>query len=230
MATRGIKAAPRGKPSGLPFHAQFTDIAPPAGLKAITICGHPKRADYVIEAMGCGCAFFDYDNDGWLDVLVLTGSRSGDPPADASNRLYKNNRDGTFTDVTEKAGLFRTGYWYGVAVGDYDNNGFEDLFITGYPQNALYKNKGNGTFAEVTKEAGLLNAEARFGSGCTFVDYDRDGKLDLFVSNYVLFDPKSIPRAGDISSCNDEKEFLRAARPSLWASLPVSQQRRRHIP
>ena len=207
MATRGMKAAPRGKPSGLPFHARFTDIAAPAGLEAITISGHRDRADYVIEAMSGGCAFFDYDNDGWLDVLVLTGSRSGDPPADASNRLYKNNRDGTFTDVTREAGLFRTGYWYGVAVGDYDNDGFEDVFISGYPQNALYKNRGDGTFADVTKEAGLVNAEARFGSGCTFVDYDRDGKLDLFVSNYVLFDPKTVPRAGDISSCNDEKVF-----------------------
>src|SRR5947209_13092959 len=114
MATRGVKAGPRGKPSGLPFHARFTDIGLSAGLKAITVCGHPKRADYVIEAMGSGCAFFDYDNDGWLDILVLTGSRFGDPPASASNRLYKNNRDGTFTDVTQKSGLFRTGYWYGV--------------------------------------------------------------------------------------------------------------------
>ena len=161
MATRGVKAAPRRKPSGLPFHARFTDVAAHAGLKAITVCGHPKRADYVIEAMGCGCAFFDYDNDGWLDILVLTGSRSGDPAGNASNRLYKNNRDGTFTDVTEKAGLFRTGYWYGVTVGDYDNDGFEDLFITGYPHNVLYKNNGNGTFTDVTKEAGLVNARSR---------------------------------------------------------------------
>jgi enediyne biosynthesis protein E4 len=207
MATRGVKAGPRGKPSGLPFHARFTDVGLTAGLKAITICGHPKRADYVIEAMGCGCAFFDYDNDGWLDILVLTGSRFDDPPAGASNRLYRNNRDGTFTDVTEKAGLFRTGYWYGVTVGDYNNDGFEDLFLTGYPQNALFKNNGNGTFTDSTKKAGLLNAQARFGSGCTFVDYNRDGRLDLFVSNYVLFDPKSVPRAGDISSCNNEKVF-----------------------
>jgi hypothetical protein len=207
MATRGVKAAPRGKPSGLPFHSRFTDIAAQAGLKAVTVSGHARRADYVIEAMGCGCAFFDFDNDGWLDVLILTGSRPGDPPADASNRLYKNNRDGTFTDVTEKAGLFRTGYWYGVTVGDYDNDGLEDLFLTGYPQNALYKNNGNGTFTDVTKQAGLVNAEPRFGSGCTFVDYDRDGKLDLFVSNYVTFDPKVVPRAGDISSCNQEKVF-----------------------
>ena len=207
MATRNVKAGPRGKPSGLPFRARFTDVALSAGLNAITVCGHPKRSDYVIEAMGCGCAFFDYDNDGWLDIIVLTGSRFGDPPADASNLLYKNNRDGTFTDVTEKAGLFRTGYWYGVTVGDYSNDGFEDLFLTGYPQNVLYKNNGNGTFTDCTKEADLLNAQSRFGSGCAFVDYDRDGKLDLFVSNYVLFDPKSVPRAGDISSCNNEKVF-----------------------
>src|SRR5450755_3481528 len=207
MASRGVKAGPRGKASGLPFHACFTDIGARAGLKAPTICGHPKRADYVIEAMGCGCAFLDFDNDGWLDILVLTGSRSGDPPSDASNRLYKNNRDGTFLDVTREAGLFRTGYWYGVAVGDYNNDGFEDVFLTGYPHNALFKNNGNGTFSDVTKEAGLPGADARFGSGCTFVDYDRDGRLDLFVSNYVLFDPSTVPRAGDISSCNNEKVF-----------------------
>ncbi len=157
--------------------------------------------------MGCGCAFFDYDNDGWLDILVLTGSRLGDPPAGASNRLYKNNRDGTFTDVTAKAGLLRSGFWYGVAVGDYNNDGCEDFFLTGYPNNALYRNNGDGTFTDVTKEAGLLNPEPRFGSGCTFVDYDRDGHLDLFVSNYLLFDPKAVPRAGELSSCNSERVF-----------------------
>lgn len=223
MATRGVHAGPRLKGSGLPFRARFTDVAAIAGLHSPTICGHPKRADYVIEAMGCGCAFFDYDNDGWLDILVLTGSRDGDPPADASNRLYKNNRDGTFTDVTAKSGLFRTGYWYGVTVGDYNNDGFEDLFLTGYPNNALYRNNGNGTFTDVTKEAGLLNSEPRFGSGCTFVDYDRDGHLDLFVSNYLLFDPKSVPRAGELSSCNVEKVFcgprgLPYGRHSLYAN------------
>lgn len=207
MASRGLKAGPHRKPSGLPFGARLTDVAAHAGLKTVTVSGHPNRADYVIEAMGCGCAFFDYDNDGWLDILVLTGTRFGDAPEDASNRLYKNNRDGTFSDVTHEAGLFRTGYWYGVTIGDYNNDGFEDLFLTGYPQNALYKNNGNGVFTEVTKEAGLSNATARFGSGCAFLDYDRDGRLDLFVSNYVLFDPKSVPRAGDMASCNNEKVF-----------------------
>src|SRR5437867_6350629 len=90
MASRAVKAAPRGKPSGLPFQSRFTDVARQAGLKEVVVCGHPDRADYVIEAMGCGAAFFDYDNDGWLDILVLSGSRFGDPPPNASNRLYKN--------------------------------------------------------------------------------------------------------------------------------------------
>jgi hypothetical protein len=202
MASRGAKAAPRGKPSGLPFHARFTDVAHLAGIKAPVVCGHPRRADYVIEAMSCGAAFFDYDNDGWLDILVLTGSRFGDPPADSSQRLYKNNRDGTFSDVTGKAGLFRAGYQYGVTIGDYNNDGFEDLFITGWGQNILYRNNGDGTFSDVTKEAGLWNATPRFGSGCTFLDYDRDGMLDLFVSNYVTFDPDRVPRAGTSGSCN----------------------------
>ena len=207
MASRGIKAAPRGKPSGLPFHARFTDVAAQAGLQNAVISGHREKADYVLEAMSCGAAFFDYDNDGWLDILILSGSRFGDPPPDASTRLYKNNRDGTFTDVTRKAGLFRTGYSYGVTVGDYNNDGFEDLFLTGWGQNALYRNNGDGTFTEVTKEAGLVNAQPRFGSGCAFVDYDRDGRLDLFVSNYLSFDMNSVPRAGQSKSCNVEGVF-----------------------
>jgi hypothetical protein len=201
MASRNVKTAPRGKPSGLPFHARFVDVAHSAGLKEIVLCGHSDRNDYIIEAMGCGVAFFDYDNDGWLDILVLSGSRFGDPVPTASNRLYKNNRDGTFHDVTEKAGLFRTGYAYGVTVGDYNNDGFEDLFFTYWGKNVLYRNNGNGTFTDVTREAGLWNAQNRFGTGCAFVDYDRDGKLDLFVSSYVAFDLESVPRAGGTGSC-----------------------------
>ena len=204
MASRGIRAAPRGRFSGLPFGAWFTDVAAGAGIKTPVISGHPRRADYVIEAMSCGVAFLDYDNDGWLDILVLTGSRFGDPPTDASNRLYRNNRDGTFTDVTRKAGLFRTGYHYGVTIGDYNNDGFEDLFLTGWGQNVLYRNNGDGTFTDATREAGLLSAQPRFGSGCAFVDYDRDGRLDLFVSNYLTFDIDSVPRAGQSNSCSEK--------------------------
>jgi enediyne biosynthesis protein E4 len=207
MTTRGLKPAPRGKPSGIPFNGHFKDVAQSAGLKEISVGGHPDRADYVIEAMGSGAAFFDYDNDGWLDILVLTGSRYGDPPSDASNRLYKNNRNGTFTDVTKEAGLFRAGYFFGVTIGDYNNDGFDDVLISGWPQNVLYRNNGNGTFTDMTKEAGLLNPEPRFGTGCTFVDYDRDGKLDLFVSNYLAFAMKLVPRAGEKPGCNPQGVF-----------------------
>jgi hypothetical protein len=202
MASRSVKPAPRAKPSGIPFHARFTDVARQAGLKEVVTAGHADHNDYIVECMSCGVAFFDYDNDGWLDILVLSGSRFGDPPPTASNRLYKNNRNGTFTDVTEKAGLFRTGYAYGVTVGDYNNDGFEDLFLTYWGHNVLYRNNGDGTFTDVTKETGLLNPHSRFGSGCAFVDYDRDGKLDLFVSNYLVFDPNSVPRAGSSASCD----------------------------
>lgn len=202
MASRSVKAARRAAPSGRPFHARFTDVSARAGLKHTVIAGHSDRADYIIEVVSCGVAFLDFDNDGWLDIFVLSGSRFGDPPPAASNRLYKNNRDGTFTDVTEKAGLFRTGYAYGVTVGDYDNDGYDDLFITYWGQNVLYRNNGDGTFTDVTREANLFSEKTRFGSGCTFVDYDRDGKLDLFVSNYVIFDYQSVPRAGSAGSCN----------------------------
>lgn len=201
MASRGVKPAPRGKPSGLPFHARFTDVARDAGLDGEVVGGHLDRTDYIIETMCCGAAFFDYDNDGWLDILVLSGSRFGDPSPTASNRLYKNNRDGTFTDVTKQAGLFRTGYAYGVTVGDYNNDGFEDLFITCWGQNVLYRNNGDGTFTEVTREAGLLNDKPRWGSGCAFLDYDRDGNLDLFVANYVDFDMDAIPRPDQAGAC-----------------------------
>ncbi len=202
MASRGVKAAPRPKPSSLPFHARFTDVARQAGLSQITVCGHAGHAEYITEVMSCGAAFFDFDNDGWIDILVLSGSRTGDPPAAASNRLYKNNRDGTFTDVTRRSGLFRTGYAYGVTIGDYDNDGFEDLFITYWGQNVLYHNNGDGTFTDVTEKSGLLQPTQRFGSGCCFVDYDRDGRLDLFVSNYVTFDEKIVPRPTDTGACN----------------------------
>ena len=202
MATRGVRAQPRGKPSGLPFHARFTDVAAQAGLRSPIIYGPVDEMDYILESMGCGVAFLDYDNDGWLDIFLLSGTRRAGPVEGASNRLYKNNRDGTFTDVTAKAGLTRQGWACGVTVGDYNNDGFEDLFITGWPQNTLYRNNGDGTFSDVTEKAGLLHPGNRWGTGCTWVDYDRDGHLDLFVANYLVFDFDKIPPLGKDPACN----------------------------
>lgn len=173
--------------SGRPY-TKFTDVAATAGLNAPMIYGGVDRIRYIVESMGGGCAFFDYDNDGWMDIFLLGGTRLEGAPAEATNRLYKNNRDGTFTDVTMKAGLHSAGWACGVCVGDYNNDGFEDLFCTYYGQNRLYRNNGDGTFTDVTKQAGLLESGRRFGTGCSFVDYNRDGHLDLFVANYVEFD------------------------------------------
>lgn len=221
MASRGVRPQPRGKPSGLPFHARFTDVASSAGLHAPVIYGPPDRMDYILESMGCGVAFLDYDNDGWLDIFLLSGTRRQGPVEGATNRLYKNNRDGTFTDVTAKAGLVRQGWAFGVTVADYNNDGFEDLFITGWPQNTLYRNNGDGTFTDVTAAAGLLHSGNRWGTGCTWVDYDRDGRLDLFVSNYVVFDFNTIPPAGKNPNCNYKGVAVNCGPRGLVAERPI---------
>jgi hypothetical protein len=187
-----------GTPDG-PFH--FTDIAATAGLTAPVVYGNPDKKKYILETNGCGIAFFDYDHDGWLDLFVPGGSQLAGAPPGTSNRLYKNNRDGTFTDVTNKAGLERAVWASGVCIGDYNNDGFDDLFLSCWGQNILYRNNGNGTFTDVTKEAGLLHSKPEWGAGCTFTDYNRDGFLDLFVSTYLNFDLKTAPLPGATENC-----------------------------
>ena len=209
ISSRGIKAQPRGKPSGRPFSARLTDVAKQAGLTHPIVYGGVDRKSYIIEVVGCGVAFIDYDNDGWTDLFVLSGTRLEEAPDGVTNRLYKNNRDGTFTDVTAKAGLVRNGWASAVTVGDYDNDGFDDLFITYYGHNVLYHNNGDGTFSDTTVKAGLNQEAVRYSSGCSWVDYDRDGRLDLFVANYLNTTLEKLPKPGQNADCT-------------WKGVPVN--------
>jgi hypothetical protein len=193
------------KPTKAAPFSRFVDVSANAGLTQTMFYGDSAHNTYIVEVNGAGCAFFDYDNDGWMDAFILGGRRLEGVPPGAGNRLYHNNRDGTFTDVTAKAGLTEAGWACGVCVGDYNNDGFEDLYLTYYGQNRLYRNNGDGTFTDATEKAGLRDARTRFGSGCTFVDYNRDGLLDLFVSNYVDIDLATAPKPSmQVPNCNFE--------------------------
>jgi hypothetical protein len=193
LLPRLLRAGQTATSHSAPF-SRFTDVAAQAGLTQPIVYGSPGDVTYIIESMGGGCAFFDYDNDGWMDIFILGGRRLDEIPPGSGNRLYHNNRDGTFSDVTAKAGLSDPGWAVGVCVGDYNNDGCEDLFLTYYGHNRLYRNNGDGTFTDVTAQAGLLHPGNRFGAGCTFLDYNRDGHLDLFVANYVNFDLATAPK------------------------------------
>ena len=212
MAARARSADPA------PWPVSFVDVAERAGLRFPSIYGGLQQKRFIIETNGAGVALLDYDADGWLDALVLSGTRLAEgaraeaawPAGQApTNRLYRNNRDGTFADVTERAGLRRTGWASSVCAGDYDNDGGLDLFVTYYGHNVLYRNRGDGSFEDVTAKAGLASAEVRWGSGCTFVDYDRDGRLDLFVANYLVLDLAAAPEPGKGANC-------------VWKGIPVN--------
>lgn len=183
--------------------AYFEDIAEKARLVDDIVFGEDQVKKYILETTGTGVAIFDYDNDGWPDIFIVNGSRLAAIPkgSEPTNHLYHNNRDGTFTDVTEKAGLKSAGWGQGVCVGDYDNDGFEDLYVTYYGKNRLYHNEGNGTFKDVSESAGVAGTGAEWGTGCAFIDYDRDGLLDLVVSNYVDFKISTAPLPGQNAAC-----------------------------
>jgi len=198
---------PKSNPKPL---AHFTDIAKKAGLTTPVVFGGVDTKKYIIETTGTGVAIFDYDNDGWPDIFIVNGT-SLDAPASGklpTSHLYHNNHDGTFTDVTKKAGLTHSGWGQGVCVGDYDNDGWEDLYVTYYGKNILYHNNGDGSFTEVSEKAGVAGSGKAWGNGCAFVDYDRDGHLDLMVANYVDFDLSTAPAPGERASC-------------VWKGVPV---------
>jgi hypothetical protein len=188
-------ASPKQDPQAEDLGVTFLNVARESGLNAKTIFGGEHKNKYLLETTGCGVAFYDYDNDGWLDIFLVNGSRlegfpSGNEP---TSHLFRNNRDGTFTDVTVKAGVAHSGWGQGVCIGDYDNDGWEDLFVTYFGKNVLYHNNGDGTFTDFSQKAGVAGKVTRWNTGCAFVDYDRDGRLDLFVANYIDLDLATAP-------------------------------------
>jgi hypothetical protein len=172
----------------------FVNVAREAGLVAETVYGGRDANRYLLETTGCGVALIDIDNDGWLDVFLVNGTTLEGFPrgAEPTARLYRNRGNGTFDDVTVRAGLQQHGWGQGACVGDYDADGFDDLYVTYWGQNRLYRNRGDGTFDHVTERAGLATPR-RWGAGCAFLDYDRDGRLDLFAANYIDMALESTP-------------------------------------
>jgi enediyne biosynthesis protein E4 len=196
----------RGGRLGQPVASQgtwFADLARQAGLDAFRdTCGSIAK-DYLVETVGSGVALFDYDGDGLLDIFLVNGSsfKILDNPRlpRPSSRLFRNNGNGTFTDVTEQSGLINRGWGMGVAVADFDNDGHPDVFVTNFGQNRLFHNNGNGTFTDITRDAGVEGGN--WSTGCAWGDYDRDGRLDLYVARYVDFNRANIPKPGANSYC-----------------------------
>ncbi len=210
--------------AALPPGPDFRDIARDAGLTASFPNGGEKTKEYIIETTGSGIAFIDYDNDGYLDIFVLSGEGG-------TNRMYHNDRNGHFTDVTAELGLTSSGWAEGVCAGDYDNDGYTDLFVTYWGQNRLYHNLNGKRFEDVTAGAHLTQDRVRYNTGCAFLDYDGDGHLDLFVANYLKFDFATTPKPGSNPYC-----FYRSMAVNCGPrGLPVRkepalpQQRRRHF-
>jgi hypothetical protein len=215
-AFQGMAGSTRpAKPSNVqtnlpPIHVDFRDVAEEAGLTALNVNGGRDSKKYILETTGNGVAIFDADNDGWMDVFIVNGTTLDGTSGGghATSHLYRNLGGLRFEDVTAKSGLGHTGWGQGVCVGDYDNDGRRDVMVTYYGHSVLYHNEGGGVFRDVTREAGLSSEVIRWDTGCSFFDYDLDGKLDLVVTGYVEFDPDKVPTPGASSNC-------------LWKGMPV---------
>ncbi len=187
----------------------FVDIAKNAGLTVPNTFGGVKKKDYILETTGTGVAIFDFDGDGRNYIFIVNGTTlDHDPKKPVTSQLYRNDGDGHFTEMARQAGLTQEGWGQGVCAADYDNDGRLDMLVTYYGHNILYRNLGDGKFADVTAQAKLPTSGTRWGTGCAFLDYDRDGYVDLFVANYVDLDLSKTPRAGANANC-------------LWKGLPV---------
>jgi hypothetical protein len=194
-------SAPQPKVKASAARPLFIDVTREARIDFRLTCGGRQKL-YIVETMCGGAAALDYDNDGWMDILLVDGSTLADYRAGKCHtpRLYHNNHDGTFADVSAKSGLNFCGWGYGVAIGDFDNDGWEDIYITGFHGSALYHNNHDGTFTDVTAKAGVANAD-RWGTSASFGDYDNDGQLDLYVANYVDLDIDNLPQFGNGLFC-----------------------------
>ncbi len=195
-----------------PAPAWFEDVAGPAGIQVVNVNGGVASKRYILEATGSGVAILDYDGDGYPDVFLVNGTHLEKTPESQqtppTSHLFHNNHDGTFTDVTSRAGLNDSGWGQGACVGDYDNDGRPDLFVTAYGKNRLYHNEGGSRFRDVSEQAGAAGSGKEWGTGCTFVDYDRDGRLDIAIATYVHFDLGTVPEPGKAASCT-------------WKGVPV---------
>jgi enediyne biosynthesis protein E4 len=206
--SRPSRPTPQIQSSLPPITVDFRDIAEQAGLSAVNVSGSATHKKYILETTGQGVGIFDYNNDGLLDIFVINATTLVGNAGQPTNHLYRNLGGLRFKDVTREANLARTGWGQGVCIGDYDNDGLRDLFVTYYGHSVLYHNEGHGRFKDVTAEAGLLSKDMRWDTGCSFFDYDLDGKLDLVVTGYVDFDRDKVPEPGSNSYCQ-------------WKGLPV---------
>jgi hypothetical protein len=200
VAALFLATAAGALPAQSPAPIRLVDVAAQAGLELMNVSGGAAK-DFIVDANGNGAGWFDYDNDGDLDAIIVNGStrpqlaRGGDPMV----ALYQNDGRGRFRDVTEASGFSRRGWGAGTCIADYDNDGFRDVYVTAFGPDALWRNAGNGTFVDVTTRAGV--EDTRWSTGCAFGDYDLDGDLDLYVANYVRFDEARIPGRGTTGNC-----------------------------